>query len=171
MGARGTALELGVELATHVPRVAAQLQDLHQLAIRGDTTDAQPVPLQSLPILVVELEAVAVALVDHGLTVFRRRSRAGHELTGVRAEPHSAAHIRKVALTRHQVNHRVRGIRVNLGRVCACESADVAGELDSHHVHPVAEAQVRHVVLPCVACRGDLALDATRAEATGHNYA
>ena len=54
---------------------------------------------------------------------------------------------------------------VELTRVGAGETEDVAGELDRHDLHPQAQAQTRDAVLPGVAGRCDLALHTPLAEA------
>src|SRR6266567_6645682 len=61
----GPAAQLRVELAGHEPRVVGQLDDLDEPAVRREAAQDEARLLQHLPVLVVELEAVAVALVDH----------------------------------------------------------------------------------------------------------
>src|SRR5580658_578510 len=53
--------ELGVELRGHEPRVVGQLNHLHQTVAR-EAGKAQPCLAVALEVVVVELEAVAVAL-------------------------------------------------------------------------------------------------------------
>ena len=95
----------------------------------------------------------------------------GSELRRVRAEPHRAAHVDDVALLVHEVDHRVRRVRVELARVGAGEAAHVAGELDHRAVQPEAQPEERHAVLTGVAGGGDLALDAADAEPAGDHDA
>jgi hypothetical protein len=94
------------------------------------------------------------------------------------AQPHRAAHVRVgVALLDRAVgvlplvdqgNDRVPGVRVEFGRVGAGQAGHVAGVLDGGDLHPQADAQIRDAVFAGVAGGDDLALDATLAEATGH---
>ena len=67
MCAVGAALEFGVELYAHMEITAGQLNSFHQAAIRAGTGDHKAVVLHLCTVVVVELIAVAVAL----LYVFR----------------------------------------------------------------------------------------------------
>ena len=60
----GTALELRMELHPYKPGVAGELHDLHQPSVRGEAGEAEARSFEGLPVGVVELVAVAVALVD-----------------------------------------------------------------------------------------------------------
>src|SRR5579885_3741318 len=53
---------LGVELGADEPRVAGQLDDLHQLALRVDARDPEAVAREDRQVVVVHLEAVPVPL-------------------------------------------------------------------------------------------------------------
>src|SRR5207245_11740959 len=64
MRLHGLGLELGVELAAQIPRVAGNLADLHVSVVRGLAGDAQASGRQSLFVLAVEFVAVAVPFVD-----------------------------------------------------------------------------------------------------------
>ena len=71
----------------------------------------------------------------------------------------------------HEVDHRVRGGRVELARVGAGQAQHVAGVVDRHHLQAEAQAQARDVVLARVLGGGDLALGAPLAEAAGDDDA
>ena len=62
-------LELGVVLRGHEERVVVDLDDLDQALVRRGARDHQPRGLEPAAQEVVDLVAVAVALVDHGLAV------------------------------------------------------------------------------------------------------
>lgn len=76
MGLGGAALELGVELAADVPGVIAELNHLDELAIRRQAAQHHARGDESLAVGVVDLEAVAVALLDLGRLVDRRGAGA-----------------------------------------------------------------------------------------------
>ena len=116
---------------------------------------------------VIEFEAVTVAFAHHRLTVPPGHHRVGGENGVVGAEAHRAALVGHLALVVHQVDDRVPGRRIELGRVGLDEAEDVAGVLDRHGVQSEAQAETGQPLLPCVACRGDLALETAGAEATG----
>ena len=82
-----------------------------------------------------------------------------------------AALVDDVALLVHEVDDRVRRVRVELARVGAGEAAHVAGELDHRALQPEAQAEERDLVLAGEAGGGDLALDAAEAEAAGDHDA
>ena len=60
MGLVGAGFEFRVELHAHVEGPLAQLHGLHQMAVRGQTGEGQAAVGKHIPIVVVELIAVAV---------------------------------------------------------------------------------------------------------------
>src|SRR5579883_1692004 len=62
-------LELRMELTPDHPRMVGDLNDFDQLTIRGDTRDLQARCLQRRPILIVELPAVSMPLVNNRLVI------------------------------------------------------------------------------------------------------
>ncbi len=103
--------------------------------------------LQRLVVGRVDLPAVAVALFDDGGLVAALRERARHEIAGLRPEPHGGAHVGHVLLLGQQVDDGVRRGRVELARVRALQTADVAGELDHRALQAQADPQERHAAL------------------------
>ena len=79
----------------------------------------QPGGLEPLAQVVVDLVAVAVALVDDRLAVELARARAVVQLHRVGAEAHRAAEVGDLLLLGQQVDHRERRLGVELGRVGA----------------------------------------------------
>ena len=111
------ALELGMELAGHEPRVVAQLDDLDQATVGRLAGQQHAAPLERVAVLVVDLEAVAMPLVDDLVAVAAAAFEPGVSLRRVEAEAHRAALVLHVALVGHEVDHRVLGEHVELGRV------------------------------------------------------
>ena len=70
-----------------------------------------------------------------------------------------------LALVGHEVDDRVVGEHVELGRVGVAGPDDLAGELDDRALEPEAQAEVRDAVLAGEVGGEDLALDAAVAEA------
>ena len=163
----GPALELGMELAGHEPRVVLQLDDLDEPPVGRLAGQEHAGRLERLAVAVVHLEAMAMALVDDLLAVDRRRLGAGGQLGRVEAEAHRAALVLHVALVRHEVDDRVLGEHVELGRVRVRRADDLAGELDDRALQPEAQAEIRDAVVAGVVGGEDLALDAAMAEAAG----
>src|SRR3954466_14040658 len=73
MRAVGPRLELGMELGADHPGVIRHLGDLHQPPVGRKAAENQPLRRQPLPIVIVELEAMAVALENDRLAVGRVR--------------------------------------------------------------------------------------------------
>ena len=134
----------------------------------GDVPEmTRPAALEPLAQEVVDLVAMAVALVDDGLAVDLARLRALVELDRVGAEAHRAAHVVDLLLLGQQVDHGVRRLGVELRRVGAVHADDVAREVGHRHLHAEAHAQVRDLVVAGDPRGGDLALDPADAEAAG----
>src|SRR5579872_1645384 len=161
--------ELGVELARHEPRVLRQLDDLDQSPVGRHAAEDHPVLVHHLAVLVVELEAMAVALVDDFLAISLERARARQQLARVKAEPHRAAHLVDVALLGHQVDDRRGGERRELRRVGVGSIQLLAREVDDGALHAEAQSQVRDEVVPRVPGCDHLALDPAVAEAAWHD--
>ena len=78
--ALGPALELGVELAGHEPRVVLRARRSRRAGRPGDwPLRSMPACLERLAVAVVDLEAVAMPLVDDLLAVDRGGLRAGRQ--------------------------------------------------------------------------------------------
>src|SRR5260221_11251917 len=94
MGARRPRLELGMELAPDEPGMRRQLDDLHELPIRRQPAEPHTVVDEEVAILVRNLVAVTMWLADLGDAIHLRDARSAREATGIRTEPHGAAHVR-----------------------------------------------------------------------------
>src|SRR5665811_1207207 len=86
------------------------------------------------------------------------------ELARPQPKPHRAAHV-NATLPRHQVDHRMWSLRVDVCRVGVFQAEKIAGDLDHRHVQPIAQTEIRNIALARVSPRGDLALDTARSEA------
>ena len=148
-----------------------QLDDLDEPALLERARDDEARVDERGPVVVVDLVAVPVPLVDHRLAVGLVRARAVDELDRLRAEAHRAAEILDLLLLGQQVDHRIRRLGIHLGRVRALEPDDVARELRDGDVHAEADAEVRDAALARDAAGEDLALPAARAEAAGNEHA
>ena len=165
----GAALELRVELGAHKPGMVLQLHDLHQPLIGGQARQSQACGPGGGAVVVVELIAVAVTLGDLRRAVQRPAPAALCQAAGIPPQAHGAALVGDMHLIRHQVDDRVPG-GGELGGVGVLQAHHMAGKLHHCHLHPQADAEVRHHILPGVAAGGDHALDAPVAEAPGHQH-
>ena len=114
----------------------------------------------------VDLPAVPVPLLDDRprRSAFARQ-RAGHDVAGLRAQAHGGAQVGHVLLLGQQVDHGVRRGGIELARVRALETADVARELDHRALQAEADPEERDAALARVAHGRHLALHAPHAEA------
>src|SRR5439155_6172232 len=160
----GPAAELGMELAGHEPGVVLQLDDLDEAAVRRLAGHDHARGLERRTVVVLHLEAVAMALVDDLLTVRLGRLRAGREAGRVEAQAHRAALLLHLALVGHEVDDRMLREQVELGRVGPLGTEDVAGELDDPALEAEAEAEIGQLLFAGVARGEDLALDPAVAE-------
>src|SRR5581483_3716463 len=86
--------ELRMELACHEPRMIRQLDHLDQLILDRLAGDHEALGFELRAVVVVELEAMTVALADHFGVVERARLRAELEPALLHAEAHGAAEVR-----------------------------------------------------------------------------
>src|SRR5262249_12461770 len=163
----GARAELRVELAGHEPWVIGQLDDLDELLVRPDAGDAEAPLLERVEIVVVDLEAVPMPLLDHALPVRSRGGAPFPQHDRVEPEAHRAALVLDVALLGQKVDHVVARRRIELCRVRPAETRDMAGELDDGALHPQTDSEVWHALLPGVADGLNLPLDPAVAEAAG----
>src|SRR5205809_4806879 len=160
----GSRAELRVELAGNEPGVVGELDDLDQAAVRREPAEDHPGLAHHLAVLVVELEAVTMPLVDDLFPVRPVRVRTRQQLARVQAEPHRASQLVDVALLGHEVDDRRRGERRELGGVRVRRLQLLPREVDHSALHAQAQAQVRDAVAARVSRRLHLALDAAVAE-------
>src|SRR5207245_9598635 len=80
------------------PRVARQLDDLHQAPVGRYTAEHHPGLAERFAVLVVELEAVTVALVNDLFAISLVRERPRDELAWIQTQAHRRAHLVDVSL-------------------------------------------------------------------------
>src|SRR5439155_2796387 len=125
---------------------------------------------QGPQVVVVDLIAMAVPLLDHALAVRAGGAAALGQHHRVEPQPHRPPLVGDVPLLGQEVDHVVRGRWIELRGIGAVEAADVAGILDDRALHAETDAEVGHLVLARVSDRLDLALDAAIAEASGDEH-
>ena len=157
-----------MELRGNEERVVGKLDEYDEALIPVRSRFVAGLVLEAAAEHVVDLEAMPVALVDDALAAeYLPGPGALVELDRVGA---SARIVPPRSVTsfcsRKQVDHRVRRLGIELGRVRALHPADVAGVIDDGHLHPQADAE-RDTVLAREPRSGDLALDPALAEAAG----
>ena len=110
-------------------------------------------------------------LVDDLLAVDRGGLGPGCELGRVEAQAHRPALVLHVPLVRHEVDDRMLGEHVELGRIGVLRADHVPRELDDRALQAQAQTQVRDAPLTRVVGGQDLAFDAAMAEAARDEHA
>src|SRR5919199_1486673 len=144
----------------------AQLDDLHQAAIRRMPGDDEATFLELAPVFIVELEAMAMAFEYEVASIGFRRTRARLQDAGVDAEAHRAAFVRNVELVGHEIDHRMFRRRIELRRIGILGAKLAARQIDTGALHPQAQAEVRDPVLAGITRGDNLALYTAVAETT-----
>ena len=164
-------LIFGVELCTDVPLHARNLHNLHEVAFGVASHALHAGTLKLLLEVIVELVAVAMALLDVLLIIYIEHARALLQHTLVCAQTHCSAHIRDVLLLFHDVDDVVWSLLVHLAAVGVGIAQHVAGKLYHHHLHAQTDAESRDIVRAAVVGCYNLALDATLSESRTNQYA
>src|SRR5450432_2131631 len=159
MRAHRSALEFRVELTADEVAVLGQLDDLDQAIVWARSAEHETGARELLAVLVVELEAVPMALADLFLLVQVEGVAACLERARVGAEAHGPALVLHAALVRHQIDDRIWTILQELGGGRALQPAHVASELDGRQLHAETDAEERHALLARVANRRDFPFD------------
>ena len=171
MGAVRAALELGVELRTQMEVAAGNFHGLHKVAIGAGAGNDKALLLKLGAERIVELIAVAVALINFGRAVAFGHLGAGGDGAGVLAQPHRAALGLNALLVGHQINDIVLALGGKLAGVGVRVAQHIAGVLHDHDLHTQTDAEVGDMVLPRVLGSLDHPLDAAVAEAAGNDDA
>lgn len=148
-----------------------QLEHLDDAAVRRHAAQAHTGVRQRGAVVVVDLVAVAVALVDERLAIELKGAGIRVEAAGVRAEAERAADVQNALLVaiRWMTGSGVSGMSSML---CASGQADdVACEFDNGKLHAEAQAEEGDAVLTGIADGFDHAVDAAAAEAAGDDDA
>src|SRR4051812_22696436 len=160
--------ELGMELATQIPGMVADLADLDIGVIRCLAGNPQPGGGQDLLVFTVEFVAMPVALADLGSSVGFMRETALLQNAGPGSQTHRAAQLVDALELAQLINHAVRRPEIEFARVGPLQAAHVARVLDHHGLHPEADTEVGNLVLARVADGVDHALNAALPEAAGN---
>ena len=158
-------------LGADVPGVTRQLDDLGQAALGVNTSNFHASCLKTLTVLVVELKAVTVALLDVEHTIGFGDLGVGLDAAGIGAQAHRAAQVGDRLLVLHQVDDVMGGGSVHLGAVGVGQTEDVAGKLDDHALHAQTDAEGGHTMLTAPPEGDKLALDAALAKSRGNDDA
>ena len=115
----GPRFELRMKLAAEKPGMAAQLDNLHQRAVRRHPAQHHPFGAEFGPVVIVELVAMAVPLRN----LFPAIQLGGESFvlqhTRIAAQAHGAAFGVDGFLLFHEMNHRMGRLQVEFRRVGA----------------------------------------------------
>ena len=164
-----TGLEFGVKLYAHEEVVRRDFHRLAERAVGRRARDLHAALFKLFAVIVIELETVAVALLNEIRAVRFLHSLAKDD-AGICPEPHRAAHLHAV-LIGHEVDDGMLAFGVELRRVRVLDPENVAGIFDDRDLHPEADAEVRNIVLAGITAGKHLAFDPSSAESAGDDYA
>src|SRR5690606_17222135 len=141
-----------MRLRAHIERVnlAWKLYVLNQGAVWRRPGEGHAGIRYLRAVAVVNLVAVTVTLGDLGCPVKLFDDGTGSERGRVHSEAHGAAQVATgddVDLLGHRCDHRVLGLRVELGGGCPRQPGEVARVLDDHGLQAEAESEHRNAVL------------------------
>ena len=114
---------------------------------------------------------MTVPFTDLTRTVRLTRTRAVRKDAGVCTKAHRTALLLHILLIFHQCDDRVRCLGNKLRAVCVRKPGNMACKLNHGTLHPETEPEERDGVLTRIADCTDLALNASIAEASGHENA
>src|SRR5690349_2150645 len=114
MGLVRLALEFRMELAGDKEGMVGQLNNLDQLAVRGEATEHKACLLEPLPVGIVEFVAMPMALLHHKSTVQASCLGSYYQLARLGSEPHCATFFCDFGLLVEHRDHRVRCIWIEL---------------------------------------------------------
>lgn len=122
------------------------LGNFHQAPIRAEAAEAHPGFLEALAIRIVELEAVAMTLLDALVSVDVLGFAVIFQFTGLRPSRMVPPISRRLCWS--GISAMTESVRhFEFAAVGVFEIEDVAGELNRHHLHPQAQADVGHFLL------------------------
>src|SRR5215469_716058 len=130
-GARRSRFVFRMRLRAEEERMRGEFDHLDEIRSEILAGDDHAVALEQLAVLVVELEAMPVALADLILSVEAMGERAWSDMAGIGTQAHRAAHRLQIALVLHEIDDGVQRFRLDLARMRLVESAHVARELDA----------------------------------------
>src|SRR5205814_4331837 len=126
----GSALQLGVELATDHERVILHFGNLNETAVGRRAREHQATIAQRLAKVVVELVAMAVPFEHNRLVIGVTGPGAWSQLAWIDAEALRRTLVFNIALLRQEINHGVAREEVEFGRIRLSRIKDMARELD-----------------------------------------
>ena len=164
-------VELRMGLRGEEVRMIRQLEHLDDAAVRRHAAQAHTGVCQRGAVVVVDLVAVAVALVDERLAIELKGAGIRVQTAGVRAEAERTADVQNALLVGHQVDDGIGRVGHELDAVRLGQADDVACEFDNGKLHAEAQAEEGDAVLTGIADGFDHAVDAAAAEAAGDDDA
>ena len=171
MGFIRAAFELRMVLDPHKEGMIRKLHRLDQSAVRGKPAQDQPASLQSVPIIIVELIAMAMPFTDVQAAVAAFHHRTGADHAGIRTETQRAAFVDLIALSGHEVDHLVWATLIEFPGIGIADAGCIPREFSDSDLHPEADPEIGDPVFPCVLRGQDHPRDPAAAEPSGDDDA
>ena len=148
-----------MELGADEPFLIGQFHHFNQIALRVASHTLHAVLLKIVEVLIVELIAMTVTLLNVCLTINGTGFATFSQSTIVGSQSHRSSHTRDVLLLFHQVDDRMLSLWIHLCAVGISKSQHIAGELNHHHLHTQTNAESGDVVGAGILNGGDLSFD------------
>ena len=143
-------------------------QHLYDPAVRRSAGKLQAVSRENIPVVVVNLIAVAVPFCDMLCAVELISSGGGVENTGAGTKPQSTADVHDTILIGHQRNYGVSGIGVQFYAVSARQSGHMPRIFHDGKLHAETEAEIGYPIYSCILDGAEHTVDAPVAKTAGH---
>src|SRR5450830_1257385 len=153
--------ELRVKLDTDKERMTLEFKGLNQTLPLINSSDAHAMFFEGCTVVIVELVTMTMAFGKSGCPIglFHPAPRCDGVL--VDAKPHGPAQLLHTLLRRHEVDHKILGLWLELLGVRVRNAEHVPCKLDAGNLHAQADAQKGQIVGTCIPRSQDHAFDAT----------
>src|SRR5215475_9498567 len=159
-------LKFRMELAANEMRMISQFYHFDISAIRCRSRNAQAGRRHRLFVFPIEFITMAMPLADFTLFVNAKCQCVGLDLASPCAQAHCAAEFFHPPQLTQLVNHTMRRCGVEFTGISLSQTNYIARKFNTRCLHSQANAEVRHLVLTCIADRDQHTLNTAFAEPT-----
>ena len=127
--------KFGMELAGHEPRMAGNLDHLHQIPLGVGSADPQTGFFEGGAMGIVEFVTVPMTFTNLGDSIGLLGKGSRGELAGIVAQSHGGALGPVDILPREKTDDRFRGLGIEFRAVGLFQAGHIAGEFDDRDLH------------------------------------
>ena len=163
-----TRFQFRMRLGCDKPRVIFYLDQLDETAVGKRASNDETMRFKFFPVVVIKLEAVAMALGNRQRAIGFSCMRTFNKLAVIRTETHGAALFLNSLLGFHKGYDGVRRIWGKFCRMCIRHTANMTGKFNDGALHAEAETKEWKFLFPCVLNCLDLPFDTAVTESAGN---